>query len=62
MKIFICLQSNFQTFWKSLVKFLHGDSSIEPLYPFLKTGVIFAFFKMDGNVDFLKDSLKNLQI
>ena len=36
--------------------------SLEPLYPFLKMGVIFAFFKMDVDVDFLMHSLKNLQI
>ena len=60
MKVVICLQSNFS---KILENFAYrAKYSLESLYPFLNTVVIFAFFKMDGNVDFYMDSLKNPQI
>ena len=59
MIIAIFFQRNFTELFETTGKTLAGRQfSLGPLYPFLKTGVIFAFFKRDGNVDFFIDSLK----
>ena len=64
MKIIIRLQSNFLKALEIIGKIFTGGQFFQqfPLYPFLKSGVVFVFAEMDGNLQVLMYSLKNLRI